>query len=318
MLSAICFTTRTGWARVADLSRISDLLDDPGCLLWATAEANALSEADIATIAEEFKLHPLAVEDALSERQRPKFEVYPTHRFLVAHQVDSTDERLSVHQVSCFIGDRYVLVIHANAGRALAEARARLQRPTTPDGALIVHALLDAIVDEYEATAEALETQAEKIEEAVLDDPRAQVQTDLFAIKRRLAALRRYAIPTERLLAQIVEGNTALGARAPEAFRDVHDHTLRIADTLRSVADLTDAVLDLQRGEQTSHLSDVTKRLSGWAAIIAVPTLIASVYGMNFALVPKEGTMSGFVVAISSMVATGSILWWVMRRRGWV
>ena len=318
MLSAICFTTRTGWARVADLSRISDLLDDPGCLLWATAEADSLSETDIATIVEEFKLHPLAVEDALSERQRPKFETYPTHRFLVAHQVGDVDGRLTAHQVACFLGDRYVLVIHRHAERALAEARARLQRPTAPEGALIIHALLDAIVDEYEATAESLETQAERIEEAVLGNPRAQVETELFAIKSRLAVLRRYAVPTERLLAQISEGSSALGLRAPEAFRDVHDHTQRIADSLRGVADLTDAVLDLQRGEQTRHLSDVTKRLSGWAAIIAAPTLIASMYGMNFALVPQEGTMTGFVVAVSTMVVSGGVLWGVMRRRGWV
>lgn len=317
MLSAIAYTTRTGWARVTDLSRISDLLEDPHVLLWATADARELSEQDVAQIAEEFGLHALAVEDAMQARQRPKLEAYPHHRFIVAHELTPSDGHVTAQQIACFVGERYVLVIHSGAQRVLAEARARLQRPRRPEAALIAHALLDAIVDEYANAAEALEDEVERLEDHMLERPHAH-QAGLFELRRRIVRLRRFALPTERLLEQILEGRADLGPRAPEAFRDVHDHTLRVNDTLRSVSDIADAIFDLQRSEQSKHLSDVTKRLSGWAAIIAVPTLIASVYGMNFALVPREGTLTGFVVALASMVTTAGLVFWVMRRRSWV
>lgn len=317
VLSAICYTARTGWARVADLSRISELLQERDLLLWATADARELSEADVAQIAEEFGLHPLAVEDAMELRQRPKLEAYPDHLFVVAHEIDVADGGLDARQAACFVGERYVLVIHSGADRVLGEARARLQRPTRPEPALIVHALLDAIVDEFATAAEALEDEVERLEDHILGKPHEH-QAGLFSLRRRMTHLRRFAVPTERLLEQILEGRANLGEHAPEAFRDVHDHTLRVNDTLRSVTDVAAAVFDLQRSEQSQRLSDITKRLSGWAAIIAVPTLIASAYGMNFALIPKEGSTTGFAVAVAAMVVSGVALWLVMRKRGWV
>lgn len=317
MLSAIAFTTRTGWARVTDISRISDLLEDPHILLWATAEAGSLTTDDIRTMSEEFGLHALALEDALKARQRPKLEGYPQHHFIVAHELHPTNGRFEPRQVSIFAGDRFALVIHTGAERVLEEARARLQRPKRVDAALIVHAILDSVVDEYAAAADSLEDEVEALEDHILERPHPH-QAGLFALRRRIVALRRFAIPTERMLEQIVGGRADLGARAPEAFRDVHDHTIRINDTLRAVTDVAEAIFDLQRSEQAAHLSDVTKKLSGWAAIIAVPTLIASIYGMNFALVPREGTIEGFWVIIATMAATGITLWWFMRKRRWV
>lgn len=317
MLSAVAFTARTGWARVADLSRISDLLEDPGVLLWATADAAHLSQEDVSRITAEFGLHPLAVEDAIRARQRPKVETYPGHGFVVAHELEIEDGRVEPRQVACFFGERYVLVIHAGAERVLDEARARLQRPRRIEASLIVHSILDAIVDEYDGFASAIETEVEELEDHMLERPHAH-QAGLFSLRRRMTHLRRYSLPTERLLEQIVKGPQS--STAPESFRDVHDHTLRVNDTLDSVADILAAIFDLQRSEQGAHLSEVTKRLSGWAAIIAVPTLIASIYGMNFELVPQENSINGygFIMAVTAMAVTGVSLWWLMRKRGWL
>lgn len=315
MLRVVAFTARTGWARVADLARISELLEDPDVLLWATADTGDLSSEDIAMLSEEFALHPLALEDAMTPRQRPKAEGYPRHRFIVAHELHDVDGKIGAQQIACFVGERSVLVLHAGAQRTLDEARARLQRPRQISASLILHAILDVLVDGYERLANDLEAEVEVLEDHMLERAHEH-HAGLFALRRRMTQLRRFAVPHERFLGAMLAGPDA--ADAPESFRDVHDHALRVLDTLRSSTDVAEALFDLQRAEQSRQLSEITKRLSGWAAIIAVPTMIASVYGMNFALIPKEGSMLGFVVATGSMLVSGLGLFLVMRMRRWI
>jgi magnesium transporter len=322
MLTAVLLTD-SGWEEVSDLSRISDLLAERGTLLWATADVADLSPADVATIAEEFGLHPLAVEDAMSQRQRPKLEPYETHLFAVMHQLDTVDDQLEATQIACFVGQRYVLTLHHSANRILDEAHRRCLRTMKPENrgpSFVMHALLDTIVDDYQTIADKIETEIEAIEERVLVDFRAPVQAELYAMRQRLSRLRRYAVPGERVLAAVVEANRfeVITGGTAEYFRDVHDHTLRIIDQIRNVQDLADAVFDLQRAEQANEMNEVTKRLTGWAAIIAVPTFIASVYGMNFDLIPNEGDIFGFFFALALMSVSGVGLFTFFRRRRWL
>ena len=327
MLKAIYYTPESGWSEIADLTKISNLCDASGTRVWAEADISTLTPEDIATIAEEFGLHELAVEDATSAKERPKLEEYENHLFVVVHELQTHEGQLEAAQISCFIGTRYVLALHAGAQLTMDETKQRLLRTTDEiwgGSAYLMHTLLDTIVDHYQLLADHLELEIESLEDTLLDDPRSAVQTHLYKVKQRIARLRRYALPVSRLLATVVDqGSLGQSIRLVDThfgayFRDIQDHTLRIADQVRNVDDLADALIELVRVEATNAQNEVTKRLTGWAAIIAVPTFIASVYGMNFRLVPPDGQIFGFWFAISLMAATAVGLYAFFKRRQWI
>jgi magnesium transporter len=326
MLTAIYTSPETGWREITDLSVISNLCDQTGARVWAEADVSTLTEQDIDTIAGEFGLHELAVEDATGLRERPKLEEYDKHLFVVVHELQPHDGQLEAAQISCFIGTRFVLALHSGAHHTVDETKRRL-RETKDEiwggSAYLMHTLLDTIVDDYQVIADALEQEIEDLEEKVLDDPRSQAQTRLYTVKQRIARFRRYVLPVSRMLASVVEQGT-LGAsiRLVDThfgayFRDIHDHTLRVTDQVRNIEDLADAMIDLVRVEATNAQNEVTKRLTGWAAIIAVPTYIASVYGMNYQLVPRQ-EIFGFWFALGLMATAAVSLYVFFKKRGWI
>jgi magnesium transporter len=323
MLVAVCHSAASGWVEVNDLTELSDLRVESGNLLWVEADVATLGDEEIALIADEFSLHPLAVEDAVRTRQRPKLESYEGHLFVVFHELDEVDGQLEAAQIACFIGDRYLITLHEGAERIISEAKRRwsdelLQRDAGPGH--LLHTLLDALVDDIEVIADKLEDEIENLEEITLQNPSAPVQRELYSVKQRLSRLRRYALPTERVVHWVLEGagRKLFPEETHELFADVNDHVLRTADQVRNIEDLADAVLDLRRSEQATALNEVTKRLTGWAAIIAVPTFIASVYGMNFALVPTEGQIFGFFFALFLMALSSLVLFIYFRGRDWI
>jgi len=333
MLLAVCHHRETGWQEVSDLARISDMRSQ-GELVWAEADVKDLTDEDISLIAEEFSLHELAVEDAVTLRQRPKFETFPDHMFIVLHQLDEEDGQLEPVQISMFIGDHYVLVLHGGATRTLEEARRRWKddpKAVVGPGRLL-HVILDTVVDEYQQVADDLEQETEELEELTLESldmpTRARIafvndgsmQRRLYAVKQRTSRLRRYGNPAARLVQDLMgeEVKFFVDQNLAQRFADVKDHALRIGDQTTSVESLTDALLDLRRGEQASTLNEVTKKLTAWAAIIAVPTLISSLYGMNFFLYPDLGQRNGFWFALSSMVAVSVGLYVYFKRRHWL
>ncbi|MGH2726610.1 MAG: magnesium transporter CorA family protein [Actinomycetota bacterium] len=321
MLKAICYTEPAGWSEVHALAQISDLIE-AGQIVWAQADVRSLSPSDVATIKEEFGLHPLAVEDAVSLKQRPKIEPYENHLFAVTHQLDTEDGQLEASQIACFIGRHYVLTLHEGADRTMQEAATRVRRTPKPQArgpSFVIHALLDTVVDDYQHIADDLEEEVEKLEDVLLRDPTHSAGLQIYSLKQRLARFRRYVQPGSRVLASFVETNQTTVATGETAafFRDVLDHTLRITDQLRNVEDLVDALLELRRIEQGNAMTDVTKRLTGWAAVIAVPTFIASVYGMNFALTPNNDE-HGFEVALGLMATAAIGLYIFFKKRDWI
>ena len=322
MLMAICHSAEAGWTRVEDLESLSDLREQSGNVLWAEADVANLTKEDVETIASEFGLHELAVEDAVHARQRPKIETYEGHRFVVFHQLDEVEGQLEAAQIACFIGERFVVTIHSAANRTIeaakkrwAAASAEAEHPSS-----LLHTLFDVVVDDYQSIADDLEQSIEDLEEIALETPSAELQRQLYRVKQKVSRMRRYVLPLGRVLewtsdssrsASVVEEHIPL-------FRDVHDHLLRIADQVRNIDDLSQAVIDLTNSEQANLLNQVTKRLTGYAAIFAVLTLIAGVYGMNFELVPADQTLFGFWFSIALMIATGAGLYAYFKKRGWL
>jgi magnesium transporter len=333
MLLAICHHRETGWQQVSDLAQISDLRSK-GELVWAEADVKDLTGNDVAIIAEEFSLHELAVEDAVTLRQRPKLETFPDHVFVVLHQLNEEDGQLEPAQLSMFVGDHYLLVLHGGATRTLEEARRRWKESSDEDTgpAWLRHTIVDTVVDGYQQIADDLEQEIEDLEELTLESlempMRARIafvndgsmQRRLYSAKQRISRLRRYGHPAARLVQDLFseQDNALVDPKLAPRFADVKDHALRIGDQTTSVESLTDALLDLRRGEQASTLNEVTKKLTAWAAIIAVPTLITSLYGMNFHLYPDLGQRSGFWFALTVMIVASGGLYLYFKRRHWL
>jgi magnesium transporter len=324
MLAAICHSATAGWVRVDDLERLSDLRAEAGNVLWAEADIADLDDAEIALIAAEFSLHELAIEDALNTRQRPKLEGYEGNRFIVFHQLDEIAGQLEATQIACFVGDRYLLTLHSGAARTITEAKERWKQEEGSEDLdhpeLLLHTLFDVVVDEYQDIADRLEADMEELEEIALDSPTARIQRQLYSMKQKLSRFRRYVLPASRLFdaSAFPDLQRHLPEETQRLFRDIHDHLLRMADQIRNIDDLAQAILDLTQSEQGAQLSEVNRRLSGWAAIFAVETLIAGIYGMNFKLVPEDQTLGGFWFALGLMVVSGLILFWFFRKRGWI
>jgi len=324
MLLAVCHSSVSGWVEVEDLERLSDLRAETGNVLWAEADTRTLTADDVSIIAAEFDLHPLAVEDAVTRRQRPKVELYDTHAFVVIHELHEENGQLEAAQLACFIGKGYVLTIHHGAARTIERAKDRwraLESGGQQTPARLVHTLLDVIVDAHQEAADKLENEVEELEELVLADPGVAVQRQLYSVKQRIARLRRYALPVGRVVEEL---RTHTGDEAvlsdvmdPE-FRDVEDHTLRITEQIRQVDDLSQAVLDLVRAEHSQVLNENNRKLSAWAAIFAVATVIAGIYGMNFRLVPADATLFGFWFAISLIFGSSIGLYLYFKQRGWL
>ena len=321
MLLAVRHTDSDGWIKVEDLSALSDVRQSAGNLLWAEADVASLDNEQVKLIAEEFALHELAVEDALNTRQRPKFEVYDTHQFLVMHQLDEIDDQLEAVQIACFIGERYVLVVHAGAERTLNEAKKRWEslrgqgRPSN-----LVHTLVDVVVDDYQDIADRLEDEVEQLEEIVLSKPDAPVQRQLYAVKQRLARMRRFVFPATRLLDWASDPGQShpFSQDTAKLFRDIDDHLQRIKDQIGNLDVLDQALIDLTRSEQQAMMGLQQRKLAAWAAIFGVDTVIAGIYGMNFALVPEENSIGGFWFAIALMGLLSVGLFYYFKSRDWL
>ena len=323
MLLAVCHSSETGWNEVQDLSRLSDLRAERGKLLWAEADIANLTPEDVETIAEEFELHQLAVEDAVHLRQRPKIDIYNNHSFLVVHQLNEENGQLEAAQIACFIGERYVLTLHEGAQKTLEEAKRRWREEEAEFGsgpAVLTHTLLDVVVDDYQRIVDELEGEVEDLEDIVLSAPLSPVQHQLYSVKQRTSRLRRYVTPLQRVIDNLTSplNEHRIPPEVHPLFRDVQDHVLRITDQVRNIEDLDEAAIELKRSAEAEVLSDATKRLSGWAAIIAVPTLITGVYGMNLGLWPTVGSRWGFLVVLGVMLLVCSFLYVYFKKKDWI
>ncbi|MDQ3940009.1 MAG: magnesium transporter CorA family protein [Actinomycetota bacterium] len=323
MLVAVCHRADAGWKEVDDLASLSELRVERGNLLWVEADIANLTPEDVATMAEEFDLAPLAVEDAVHSRQRPKMESYEHHLFLVFHELEEIGGQIETRQIACFIGVRDVLTLHDGAARTLEAAKARWSRESADLGegpAYLIHTLMDVIVDDYQDIADRLEEEIETLEEIVLEQPTAPVQRQLYEVKQKTARLRRYVLPLRRVLELLLapDYDVKIPVETQELFRDVEDHILRIGDQVRNIDDLADAAIDLRRSAEAAALNEVTKRLTGWAAIIAVPTLISGIYGMNVGIYPHQGSRVGFWVLLTFMVVETAFLYWYFKKKRWI
>jgi magnesium transporter len=279
---------------------------------------------ELAAVAERFGLPPLAVEDARKAHQRPKLENYADGYFLVLHTAHYLDAREEVEfgEVHVFTGPSYVIVVRHGAASELHPARERLeQNPTLlrEGPAAAVWAIMDKIVDDYEPVMAGLENDVEEVEVEVFSDHANDQTKRIYFLRRELAEFYRAVHPVLQPLELIVSAEYPdVSSLLRDHLRDVTDHVKRVEDSITTQRELLISILQANLGVISLQQSDVVKQISGWAAIITVPTLIASIYGMNFTHMPELAWRYGYPACLLVMVVAAVVLHRVLRRAGWL
>lgn len=296
------------------------------------------SEDLIASVADEFGLHHLMVEDAISAHQRPKLERYGTTLFTVLRPARYLDDEEEVEfgELHVIVGTGFVVTIRHAERPDLAQVRQRLERNPGllshgPDA--ILYSILDQVVDDYSPVVAGLEIDIDEIELQLFDgDP--DVSQRIYSLTSEVMDFQRAVKPLVAMMDNLVRGfeKYRVNIELQHNLRDVQDHVLRIIDqvdgfrTLLQNALSVDATLTAQRqSEETRRLNQISlqqgeqmKRISGWAAILFAPSLIGGIYGMNFDLMPELHWWFGYYMALAMMVALALVLYVVFRRKGWL
>jgi magnesium transporter len=312
-----------GGKKLAEIQQreIKSYLSRPDCVVWvALKDADA---AELEVMQDEFDLHELAVEDARHGHQRPKIEEYGDSLFAVMHTVEVMGDDLKVGEVDIFIGRNYVLSARQNSERGFADVRARCEREPEllqHGSGYVLYALMDAIVDRYAPVLDAVEAELEALEEQIFSgkSPRQNIES-LYYVKQKLMTLKHAVAP-------LVEASGRLyGGRVPpvcaglgDYFRDVYDHLFRLNQSIDTSRDTVTTAIQVNLAMITIGESEVTKRLAAYAALVAIPTMIAGIYGMNFEHMPELKWSYGYPVAVAVMAVIDGYLFYRFRKSGWL
>jgi magnesium transporter len=302
---------RDGRRNDISLDAISDVLArDDGSFVWV-----GLYEPDDALLdklQEEFGLHDLAVEDAQHAHQRPKIEAYGNSLFIAVNTAQSVDEHIRLGETHAFLGPRFLVTVRHGASLSYASVRARVEREPellAMGPAYGLYAVLDFIVDNYQPiVAEFREALTELEKDIFAEEFKRATVVRLYDLKRELTRLRLAVAPLQDILSQLARQHDALIAEEVRLyFRDVLDHAIRLNDSIDTLREMLTAAVNVNLALVTVAQGEVVKRLAGWAALLAAPTLIASWYGMNFAHMPElQGRWSyAVLIGVVGLVVIG-------------
>lgn len=294
--------------------------DEDG-FIWLGLHDPAAGE--LREVSDRFDLPELAIEDATHAHQRPKLEDYGQGYFLVVHTACYLDAREVVEfgEVHVFVGSRYAVVVRHGRASELHSARERVEShpELLREGpAAVVWAVLDKIVDDYQPVVEGIENDVEEVEAAVFGSAEDQTRR-IYFLRRELAEFYRAVHPLLLAFDMLESANRSdVSPLLREHLRDVEDHLKRIEEEVVTLRELLTSILQANLAVISVQQNDVVKRISGWAAVIAVPTLIASIYGMNFEHMPELGWRLGYPLALGLMLAVGVVLHRLLSRAGWL
>jgi len=295
------------------------------------------TEEEFASVAEEFGLHPLAVEDAIKAHQRPKLERYGETLFTVLKSARYLDESESVEfgEIHVFVGADFVVTVRHGEASTLDRVRRRLESMPEllcrgPEA--ILYAIMDRLVDDYAPVVAGLEHDIDEIETEVFGG-KAGVSKRIYELSREVIEFQRATTPLVGILSSLIaEGAYQVDSEVRRYLRDVHDHALRVTEQvvgfreiLQNILSVNLTLVGLSQNEEVNKLTQVSieqneevKRISAWAAILFAPTLVGTIYGMNFNHMPELHWLLGYPFALLLMLVTSVSLYVVFKRRGWL
>ncbi|MCC6225178.1 MAG: magnesium transporter CorA family protein [Microthrixaceae bacterium] len=305
------------------LDELSEQLEDDSTVVWV--DLCRPSTGQLQLLATELGLHELAVEDALGNRQRPKLDQYESHVFLACHAVELGDcpGRMTEHEVDTFIGKRWIVTVHKNDAAIINEVVARWDRSPT----LAVHGvsfllwgLLDVVVDGYFEAVDRLDAFYDEMSEGIFEDrplDRSR-QREWFEARQALVHFHRMVVPMREAVSSVMRREREL---VPEAiypyYQDVYDHVLRVTESTDALRDLVATIVETNLSLRDYRQNQVMKKVTSWAAIVAVPTLITGFYGMNVPY-PGYALTWGVWASLVLMVVVSAGLFVTFRRRDWL
>ncbi|MGZ4625130.1 MAG: magnesium transporter CorA family protein [Kineosporiaceae bacterium] len=302
---------------------VSDHLEDPSSVVWV--DVCEPDERDIATIAEELQLHRLAVEDAVAEHQRPKLDRYETHLFVTGYSVvlDTVSGRLTQAEVDAFVTHQALVTVRKSQEFPIDDVVARWD--ASPDlakhgTAFLLYGLLDVVVDGHFTAVQSLDEEIEGLEDMLFEEvPKSrEVLRRSFELRKSLVLLRRVVVPEREVVNALMRRdlNVVDEAMTPY-YQDVYDHVLRVTEWTESLRDLVNTILETHMTMQGNRLNSIMKKVTSWAAIIAVPTAITGYYGQNVPY-PGFGHPMGFWVSTISIIVISGTLYMVFRANDWL
>jgi magnesium transporter len=309
--------------KLADIAveAIDAWVEQPGCFVWVALKD--ATEAELRQMQQEFDLHELAVEDALKGHQRPKIEEYADVLFVIMQIPEFRDGGIHVGEVAVFAGSNFVLSARRHSAQDFMGVRSRCEREPENlrrGSGFVLYALMDAVVDRYFPVIDALEDELEAIEAQIFDRGAARRNIErLYALKRHASVLRHAVAPLLEVAGKLHGGRVpSVCINSQEYFRDVHDHLARINSAIDGIRDTIGTAIQVNLSMVTIEESETTKRLAAWAAIFAVSTAMAGIWGMNFEQMPELKWQWGYPMALGLIAAAGGVLFWRFRRSGWL
>jgi magnesium transporter len=305
------------------LDDISEHLKDPDAVVWL--DLTEPGDGDYERVQEEFGLHALAIEDASSPHERPKLSHYAAHVFFNAYAIDFDADRggLGVHEVSAFMTDRALITVHAadfDIGAVVErwDATAELAGHGV---AYLAHGLLDVVVDGQFDAVQQLDEQLEALEDRLFEEtPQAirQVQQRSFQLRKSLGRLRKVVLPMRELVNGLMRSRERLvDDDMMPYFHDLYDHVLRVTEFTENLRDFTATILESNLAVQGNRQNTVMKKVTSWAAIIAVPTAVTGYYGQNLPF-PGYEQQSGFLTSAVLIVLLSVGLYFTFKRKDWL
>ena len=311
---------RAGDLEVADAARAA--CDDTASFVWLGAYEPTAEEFD--AVAREFDLHELAVEDAIEAHERPKLEVYGETLFVVLKTVRYIDSEEVIRggEIMLFVNPDFVITVRHGDASDLHPVREAIEK--RPDllrcgpGA-ILHAVIDRVVDDYEPAVQGLEIDIQQVEEQVFSSDASNPAQRIYRLEREVLEMQRAVRPLATPVDRLARGHFDLiSPEMRDYFRDVHDHLLRVASRVEGFRDLLGSALQANLTQVTVRQNADMRRISAWVAILAVPTMIAGIYGMNFRHIPELGWRYGYPAVLAVIAVACGLLYRGFRRAGWL
>jgi magnesium transporter len=305
------------------VSEIGGHLREEGVTVWLDLHDPGVD--DLKVLTDEFGLHPLAVEDAVLRHERPKLDRYPDHLFLSAYAVhlDETTAQLVSSELAAFITPTALITVRKDDGFDVDALVARWD--DNPDLAVhgvgfLLHGLLDDVVDGHFTAVQSLDDQIEQLQEQLFAEDGAgiEVQRRSFQLRKSLVVLRRVVLPMREVVNTLMRRDVHLvDEEMTHYFQDVYDHVLRATEWTESLRDLVTTILETRLTIQGNRLNEIMKKLTGWAAIIAIPTAVTGFYGQNIPY-PGFGQEWGVLASVVLIAAMSGGLYAMFRRKGWL
>lgn len=305
-----------------ELDQVHEFLGEEDQFLWVALYEP--SEEVLEKVREEFNLHKLAIEDARKAHQRPKIEIYGNSIFIVVRTVEmNANRQLEFGETHFFVGDTFIITVRHHSHVSYESVRAACESAPhllKKGQSFALYALMDFIVDQYFPVVNELEIELENIEDKIFKErPNRETTEQIYQLKRDLLEVRRAVSPLIDVCNRLMRFDYKfISEDTKPYFRDVYDHVIRINEVIENTRELLNTALEANFSLISISQNDVSKKFAGWAAIIALPTMVAGFYGMNFRFIPEAELQYGFHIVIALTILACGLLYYLLKRSGWL